>query len=272
MLTRRRFIGLTSAVCGVIGVSSTKAIAERFAATEITELPAVINSPGAYCLSKSLSFTQPCGVAIDIQSPNVTLDLNEFSIIRKRETSVTGYIQTIGIRIGAHENVSILNGSVVNFDVGISGGNSSSSYLKSNIAVSSISVLEPRYHGIILSGDETTIKNCTVSQLGKYQNKSIGIGIQGSMALVKNCIVSGECLTAHTSFNQNTIRSGIVISTIGNQAANVEGCTLSNLIGGIVFDYSHQYSNSTFKKYKNNTITNVAVPVVMGTDIGGNLI
>jgi hypothetical protein len=59
---------------------STSANAETINCTEITTVPFVITVQGNYCLKSDKSSSSTTGNMIDIQTNNVTIDLNGFKL------------------------------------------------------------------------------------------------------------------------------------------------------------------------------------------------
>jgi hypothetical protein len=83
--------------------------------TALGGFPYAITQPGSYKLSSGLLV--PPGVsAIQINTPNVTLDLNGFTINGQNQNGITG-----GISFAADASfVTILNGQIINFGYPIS--------------------------------------------------------------------------------------------------------------------------------------------------------
>jgi len=83
--------------------------------TEITALPALINTSGIHCLKKDLTHAGTTGIAIDVRRPNVTIDLNGFTITG----GLGAATQSTGIHSLNRRNVTIRNGTLRGFLVGI---------------------------------------------------------------------------------------------------------------------------------------------------------
>lgn len=97
-------------------VSSTyKTLDEVEPRTPIDTLGTTITMPGSYYLTDSLEAAF-CGAAgITINADNVTIDLNGNTIYHNFACALAG-IQIIG---GAHSNITIKNGAIRGFDLGI---------------------------------------------------------------------------------------------------------------------------------------------------------
>jgi parallel beta-helix repeat protein len=81
--------------------------------THIPIAPLIISSPGVYCLTQNVSIPGGVVAAIIIDSNDVVLDLNNYEII--------GPDSGFGILLPeSRENITIKNGIIRNFDIGIS--------------------------------------------------------------------------------------------------------------------------------------------------------
>jgi hypothetical protein len=97
-------------------VLAAAAHAETNNCTEITSVPYFANTPGIYCLKSSLSFTGSAGSAIEIQSDDVVLDLNGHLLDGSAAGAGTS---AWGIRAANHKNVTVRNGTIRGFYVGM---------------------------------------------------------------------------------------------------------------------------------------------------------
>jgi hypothetical protein len=86
------------------------------AQTRITCLPYTITTSGTYVLDRSLDDNSSSAVAIQINAPNVTVDLNGNSINNLAAGPTT---QALGINAFNQPNVTIRNGQIVGFFRGI---------------------------------------------------------------------------------------------------------------------------------------------------------
>ena len=143
-----------------------------------------ISQPGSYYLTANL--TVSTGDGIDINTNDVTLDLNGFTI-KSTAASATG----TGILLsGSSSDITIGNGHIrgggTNNSSGVfSGGGftygiKTSGAVPENVLVSRISVSGCRYDGISLSGQNSTVvEACKVRTVGGY-------GIMAST--IKSCV------------------------------------------------------------------------------------
>src|SRR5262245_10708107 len=72
------FALILAAACGASGTA--RADETLLCSRYITTVPAVITRPGHYCLAANISTAMAIGPAISIQSDDVFLDLNNFTL------------------------------------------------------------------------------------------------------------------------------------------------------------------------------------------------
>lgn len=163
----------------MIGALGSAAWADTSRCDRINSVPVVINAPGVYCLDRHLSTGIASGAAITIASDDVTLDLGGFTL--------AGTAGSTGAAIGIHavtrQNVTIRDGTVRGFEVGISlfGG--------SNNLVERIRAVGNQLRGIGNVGGERNIVRQsqalqTPGRLGAASPPSaLAVGGTGSRAL-----------------------------------------------------------------------------------------
>lgn len=111
----RRFVLGTGMLLAAFAVTSTVR-AETINCSPISVAPVVISTPGSYCLTRSLHINMSTGRAIDIQSANVTLDMNGYYL----DNTLAGTGQsTYGIYSAVGDNVTIRNGTLRGFYIGV---------------------------------------------------------------------------------------------------------------------------------------------------------
>src|SRR5262245_55252905 len=90
--------------------------AETTNCTPITTLPYVITVQGVYCFTGNLATAMTSGNAIDVQTSNVTIDLNGF----KLGGLAAGFgTSANGIHANQRQNITIRNGIVRGFRAGV---------------------------------------------------------------------------------------------------------------------------------------------------------
>src|SRR6266542_1190224 len=98
----------------VLGAAPARA--ETVNCTAITALPAVITVQGVYCFTGDLATAITSGIAIDIQTNNVVLDLNGFKLGGLAAGPGT---TANGIHALNRQNITIKNGTIRGFLEGI---------------------------------------------------------------------------------------------------------------------------------------------------------
>src|SRR5688572_9940499 len=232
--------------------SLSSARAEVTACTVIGSLPAVINTSGTYCLKNNLIFTAATGIAIDIRSSPVILDLNGFWINNFPAGTST---QAIGIASTNRKDITIRNGIVRGFSVGIQFvGTAASGHVIENMHLDS-----NRYNGIYIEDAKGVVVRNNNIQNTVVSNSTIGILLSGAKNItiqdnVVNSIGGGaggygiyayvsdlvEILnnsvlnTMGTSSNAVFVSGSTNVTVMGNRLLNGEtaGSTGINVFGG----------------------------------------
>jgi hypothetical protein len=201
-----------------------KSLDQIEARTPITNTASLvtISQPGSYYLTANL--TVSTGDGIDINTNDVTLDLNGFTI-RSTAASATGTgillnngWTDITIGNGHIRGGGTNNGSGVFSGGGFTYGIKTSGAVPENVQVSRISVSGCRFDGISLSGQNSTVvEACTVRTVGGY-------GILAST--IKSCLAL-DC--------GNTAIQGDQVSDCRGQSSGVgdgvDGTTAQNCCG-----------------------------------------
>jgi len=196
-------------------------IEARTAITNTASL-VTISQPGSYYLTHNL--TVSTGDGIDINTNDVTLDLNGFTISSTAASATgTGILLNNGwsditIGNGHIRGVGTNNGSGVFSGGGFAYGIKTSGAVPENVLVSRISVFGCRFDGLSLSGQNSTVvEACTVRTVGGY-------GILAST--IKNCSAF-DC--------GNTAIAGDEVSDCRGQSSGVgdgvDGTTAQNCCG-----------------------------------------
>ena len=158
----------------VLGTSPARA--ETVSCTAITSLPAVITVQGIYCFTGDLNTALTSGNAIDIQTNNVVLDLNGFKLGGLAAGLGTN---AFGIAADNRQNLTIKNGTIRGFFLGIRLGNSGAS------------------------------QGHVVEDIRADQNTSIGLSVAGAGHIVRNNQVVATGGT--TAFGANANAYGIYL-------------------------------------------------------------
>lgn len=130
----------------------------------IQVLPTTIDRPGKYCLHQNFNVEIREGAAITIRANNVDLDFNGYTISNNPGNDSAKRLMTAsGVEVVDSKGVTIKNGRLVLFKVGIdlggqSGSGGSSHYIEN---------MELRYmtrYGIWVTSDNTVIRKNTISE------------------------------------------------------------------------------------------------------------
>jgi nitrous oxidase accessory protein NosD len=179
--------------------------AETLACTTITSLPAVISSPGVYCLRDDLS-TNLAGSALSIDASDVTLDCNGHKI---GGLAAGTSANNSGIVAVDNDQVLVRRCNVRGFRTGI--------YLTGNgNAVEDSRIEGSRDTAIYFHGSESVARGNLILDTGFHvtDSGSIGILLQGTGMIVDNTIDT-------------------VVAQAGS-GANATGISISNAAGSLV--------------------------------------
>lgn len=169
--------------------------------TPITRVPFTITSPGRYCLSKHIKTTMVTGKAITIESDNVVLDMNGFTL----EGVLDENTEAIGIYALHRNNLTIKNGSISGFNTAIFLDAESSDLpiipCDNNI-IEQIRAVGNLNYGIRTAGDGNIVRNNVIQEFSHT-----GIHMEGQH-IEQEGMVSG-------------VISGNIISRGGRQGSGV---------------------------------------------------
>ena len=208
---------------GMLAVAATAAYADEttFCNAYITTLPYTISVQGHYCLNRNLSTAMTSGNAITINSDFVVLDLNNFKLGGGSAGLGTN---TIGIYANSHRNLTVRNGNIRGFYIGI--------YLTGSSTTSGGHLVENNildgntYYGAYVNGDSFVVRNNTVVNTGGVPASSWVTGIYGysyALASIRDNVVSNTFNTGTGSMargiflnegvaDHNLVRAGAVTS------------------------------------------------------------
>lgn len=207
---------------------------------EITSLPFLINRPGNYYLTKSLTTTTS---GIKIFSPDVNIDMRGYSIVGSGKT----VSQYIGIENDRFNNISIKNGTISGFLLG--GVFSGALNLFDNMIVT-----DNLQYGLLIEGGGTTIiKNSTALRNGigfwvtngfiinSVANQNT-VGIDAKESSVSNCIANNNTNSGIDGYESNlkgntTINNGAYGILATNSLISQNVC-IRNIIGNASIDAS----------------------------------
>lgn len=237
-----------------VSLGAQRADAETVKCTAVTAAPAVIATPGVYCLTQSLVTNLASGTAISINANNVVLDLNGYRLANSTAGPGT---TAVGVSASGRQNVTIRNGIVRGFFTAIS---------------------------LTDGGNPATTKGYIVEEILADANTSTGMRIEGAGSIVRN---NRAVATGGTTTSVNADVWAIVVQGAGTTVANNEVDTVTGVGTGIStaigvgtaggFVVNNRISRTSrgivfagTGKYRDNLAVNVSTPYVGGTDAGNN--
>ena len=173
-----------------LALGATSAAAqETVCSATITALPATITVPGTYCLKTSLSTSAITGAAVSIESDDVTVDLKGFAL----DGPAVPTAFTIGVRALERRHVTVRNGTVRGFQVGVL--LQSTAAEPAFFAVERVRAVENTNVGLRVAGaGHNVVRDNSVLSTGGFDNAipaCIGIDVTGAGSRVENNLVSG---------------------------------------------------------------------------------
>ncbi len=224
--------------------------AETINCTAITTVPAVISTPGVYCLTGSLTTAVTSGKAIDIQASNVVLDLNGFRIAGLAAGPATA---TYGIYALNRQNITVRNGIVRGFIAGIFlEGSSSQGHLIEDVRADQNTTV-----GIGVGGNRHIIRNNQVVATGGGTGAPFAAGIilDGS----GNRVLNNDVMSVSHPMSE-------AVGISFEAGANVDSLAVGNRITGAFVGIAIEGTG----KYQGNLTSGVTTPYTGGTDAGNN--
>jgi len=256
--------------------------AETTNCTAITTLPYTITTQGVYCLTGNLATSMTSGNAIDIQTNNVTIDLNGFKLGGLAAGTGT---TTYGINANQRKNITIRNGSIRGFFYGIFLNDNYPYTASQGNLIEYIRAEQNTYIGIYARGRGNIVRHNQVVDTGGRTpaNNAYGIAIYGPGARTLDNDISATAATGANSgyalylfqadsavVERNRIddvssgtapTSGVYILSSLNVL--VIGNRITSAQNGVLFDASTG-------KYMSNLTSNVTTPFAGGTAVGIN--
>jgi hypothetical protein len=249
---RRRMTLAPALLFSALAASAASAGAETTQCTAITTAPYVITTEGAYCLTDDLKVGLATGYAIDIQANNVVLDLNGHRLSNSGG-SATG---AVGVNANSRQNVTVKNGIVKGFYMGVELNSDLSSI------VEHIQAIQCWRIGIYANGQGLIVRDNQVLQTGGSTAFGPGVDITG-------ILVNGPW--------NRVLRNDVMIVTAeapGSSAGiKFDGSSSSLAVGNRISgaDYAIRSDSTSGPKYRNTLSTGIAVaPYVNGLDAGNN--
>jgi hypothetical protein len=273
-------------------LSTHLAFADTSHCTVITSLPNTISSPGVYCLTQDLTYTQGSGAAVTIAADGVTLDLNGHAL-RYTDTPGPGSSSIVGVSVSGHYYFSIIDGTIAGFFGGISVGSAQSKHARGGL-IADLKIQRNTEGGIFAQCDGCVIRDNMITDTtipASYPPLSgnpYALQVFGNGNLVTGNRVYNTNPQAHTS--AYAIYIDAQNSTVSNNYVANDQIDITSAIYGIwVADgnnlvTANQVQNmancfwfvGTSAKYRDNLTANCIEDFgggtggVLGFDMGGN--
>ena len=268
---------LIPALLLVIGVQNVKA--ETTNCIPISGIPHTITMQGVYCLTGHLSSSLTNGKMIDIQTNNVTIDLNGFKIGGLGAGLGTS---AIGIYAEKRKNITIRNGSIRGFLQGIFLADTSPFTTSSGHLIEDIRADGNTWIGIQAHGTGNHIRNNKVINTGgtTVNNLGFGIALFGPNTTIEGNTVSSTTVssTAYGIYVDNApaslIKNNQITDTMGtsNSFAIYIGSSahVAARENDIMTANNGIYYFASSGKYMDNLTSNIITDFFGGTAIGNN--
>ncbi len=222
----KRFITLITLATALM---ATPAKAETIECTVIDSIPFIITVQGIYCLTGNLASGLTSGNMIDVQTNNVTIDMNGFKLGGLAAGAAT---LANGIFALDRRNITIRNGSIRGFLSGIfldGGAATSSGHLLEDLRLDGNTTT-----GALVEGTGNIIRNNQVVNTGPGDNNINAFGLYilfSNDSVVEGNVISGVSETSQSIgiFVQSSslieVRNNTVLRT--EDAASNRGIFLS---------------------------------------------
>ncbi|MEM7249994.1 MAG: right-handed parallel beta-helix repeat-containing protein [Pseudomonadota bacterium] len=232
---------------------------------EINAIPTVIAQPGHYCLAGDFDYPATSGNAITIDADHVTLDFDSH-----RVNGFGGGMGTtaIGVFAAGRRNITITNGTLTGFRIGIKidlqSPSTSSAGARMLIAsrtrlgpsrtlvvnapqmeahkIEGMTLLQSRFSGIYAVGDATSILGNRIIETGSGSNEhnAIAIYLAGQGARIRDNDIHLVTVDGETSNYEHGSRIGILCNDC--DAGIVEQNRISET-GRAIYIWESQYAH-----------------------------
>ena len=218
-------IGTILAVVAVSGLSATlRADETTFCNFFITTLPYTISVQGHYCFDRNLATAITTGNAITVNSDFVVIDLTNF----KLGGGSAGLTTTAnGIFTNNHRNITVRNGNIRGFRIGIDfiGSSTGGHLIENNVLDGNTEI------GVGVDGDTVIVRNNIVANTGGSTVMPYALGISSyvtQLVSVRDNVVSNTFATGYSLFDT----TGIWTSGGGGQVIDHNVVRMGAAAGG----------------------------------------
>ena len=255
------------------------------ACTSISSLPSIITVSGVYCLKSDLPTAMTTGNAIEIQTDDVTVDLNGYKL---DGTAAGPGTTAYGIYANQQKNITIRNGSVHGFERGIVLNDNFPYTTSQGHLIEGIRADMNTHMGIAAVGRGNIIRNNQIVSTGGSTNNVNTFGIvaygPGGLLLNNDTIETKEQLSglAYGIYLNNSSGSVVENNRVGNSSTGpgtsygiymtlstnvlVSNNRITTMDNGVGY-----YTGST-GKYRDNLTSGCTTPFTAGgaTNAGNN--
>lgn len=246
----------------------------------ISALPAVISTPGIWCLNQNLSSAVASGNIVDVQANNVTLDCNDFSL----DGTAAGSSTTArGIFANNRLNLTVRRCDIRGFSTGV------------HISGNSLTVEDNRFdhnscYGVYVQASNSTVQRNAVRNIGSARPCDVyGISGVGTVDILDNTVAGvvaasgsngyafgiGSIADPGGTIVGNRIR-GLAKDGTGRafaiEADNSETVSNNDLVGDGGADTNGIYCSSANARTKDNVISGFVTGISGCTNNTGNVI
>lgn len=252
----------------------------------ITSVPTIITVEGVYCLTGHLNTSITTGNAVKIEVDNVTINMNGWKL--DGLGAGTG-ADTVGIAAFNQKNITIHNGTVRGFHVGIQliGGSNPFNFSRGH-HIENVRVVKSGGRGIWIEANSGIVRRNQVLDTGgsTFPGSGYAFGIQLSGPggqILDNRITNTQASASQARAIFLRYADGAVIE--GNHIDNVSSTIVDNSFGiDIVdspdvivrgnsltlMDLGMNYRTGSTGKYMNNLTNSVATRFTGGISVGAN--
>jgi parallel beta-helix repeat protein len=253
-------------VDGVTEINDARAQAGGTTPTDTPGYPVTLDHPGSYRLTGSLTVTDPNVTAIVITSPDVTIDMNGFTIACNTGGGPCGAGSGVGID-GNQANVTIRNGTVR--DMGGAG------IVTGSIGrVVGVRAISNHDHGIDCGNGSTLNGNTAITNGRDGLNAGIGSSLTDNVSIDNDH--GGLEVSQNSTLIGNTANSNTVFGIYCNGGCTIEHNTTNqnatgiSLLGGCTVTGNTARINTGFGLNVTGTDTAYSFNTFTGNNGGGD--
>jgi hypothetical protein len=226
----RRLIVLKTTRLALTLVSLVAATTVYADCIPISSVPYTISQGGSYCLTADLSIDMSRGgTALRITASHVDVDFQGHTITNTSVIDEAAQVAIYGVLASSGDStftdITVRNGSMVNFANAISFFRSPQTLDNSNFTVDHMTVTSPTRYGITIDGSNVRVTNNVVTGTRSSASSAVGISVTGAA-------ISGN--TVSFSASNRAVIAGNTVSSTSASATNLSaGNTLPVYATGI---------------------------------------